>query len=488
MQYPYLNSRQGTRNYLYRRGVPPELRQFFSGKREVTKTLGTSDKQEAILQYLKIAPVFEEQFMKARQGLPTGTEFDKIKRKRVGRYNKAKKNVFAYADETGTADLYDPNDSLDEHFFFVEDSRLRIEISGLQRDKKIGVGDARIIDGKIQDREHLIAGTVPATEPPAASGPMFSKVVAKYLAERRKGRITPRGLLQIEREIREFREKIGDRPIDGYTKKNGRKYFAYLQNKPARGKRGQRLNPATINTKIGYISKLFSWAIPRYDEDIINPLEGFRLERIIRKGKDKTRLPFTYDELEIMVSLLDKKPVIYWPTLIAIYTGMREGEIIQLRKKDIKTEDGILYFDVHEENENLKTESSIKQIPVHKTLLKLGFAEFVKKTRTVQLFANFACGPRGLKEGKNDAWADKFYKQWVYFLKKHGVIHDKIDFHSLRGNFSDACRNNSVPEFIWGWLQGRAEKGSVGDYGIGPDMKTKKTEIDKIKYGLTIEG
>lgn len=36
----------------------------------------------------------------------------------------------------------------------------------------------------------------------------------------------------------------------------------------------------------------------------------------------------------------------FWVPLIGLFTGMRLGEIIQLRVADVKTTDGIVYFDV----------------------------------------------------------------------------------------------------------------------------------------------
>ena len=57
---------------------------------------------------------------------------------------------------------------------------------------------------------------------------------------------------------------------------------------------------------------------------------------------------------------------------------MRLEEIGQLRCEDIKTEGGIYYFDVNNEgNSHLKNNSSIRQIPIHSTLIKLGFLDYV---------------------------------------------------------------------------------------------------------------
>ncbi len=74
---------------------------------------------------------------------------------------------------------------------------------------------------------------------------------------------------------------------------------------------------------------------------------------------------------------------------------MRLGEIIQMQVADVKTLDGIDYFDVTpvaiepsddeaddaEEEKSLKTASSRRGIPIHKTLFDLGFGEFLEFRR-----------------------------------------------------------------------------------------------------------
>lgn len=56
-------------------------------------------------------------------------------------------------------------------------------------------------------------------------------------------------------------------------------------------------------------------------------------------------------------------------TKIAMYQGMRLGEICQLRKKDIKKVDNVLCIDINVENDKkVKTRNSIRTIPVHPSI------------------------------------------------------------------------------------------------------------------------
>lgn len=80
-----------------------------------------------------------------------------------------------------------------------------------------------------------------------------------------------------------------------------------------------------------------------------------------------------------------------WPVNIMAFTGMRNAEVMQLRKEDIrKSEEGIWYFKVTEAAGKLKTEQSNRVIPIHEQLLKKGFLEFVDSTTEKYLFRRFS--------------------------------------------------------------------------------------------------
>ena len=73
------------------------------------------------------------------------------------------------------------------------------------------------------------------------------------------------------------------------------------------------------------------------------------------------------------------------------FTGMRNAEVMQLRKEDIrKSEEGRGYFKVTESAGKLKTEQSNRVIPIHEQLLKKGFLEFVDSTTEKYLFRRFS--------------------------------------------------------------------------------------------------
>ena len=61
----------------------------------------------------------------------------------------------------------------------------------------------------------------------------------------------------------------------------------------------------------------------------------------------------------------------FWIPLIALYSSMRLGEIVQLLVGDIKSEHGVAYFDIcrgEGEKKQIKTASSMRRVPIHKML------------------------------------------------------------------------------------------------------------------------
>ncbi len=80
-----------------------------------------------------------------------------------------------------------------------------------------------------------------------------------------------------------------------------------------------------------------------------------------------------------------------WPVNIMAFTGMRNAEVMQLRKEDIlQSEEGIWYFRVTDEAGKLKTAQSNRLVPIHQLLIQKGFLEFVGKNTDKYLFRRYS--------------------------------------------------------------------------------------------------
>ena len=160
----------------------------------------------------------------------------------------------------------------------------------------------------------------------------------------------------------------------------------------------------------------------------------------------------------------------YWVPLIALFSGLRLGEIIQMQVADVKTMEGVEYFDVTPlavedddeegydptEEKSLKTVSSRRGVPIHTTLLDLGFGEFLHLQRASgasRLFPEFG---RAKDDG---SWSKRFSKYFRRFREAIGVTRRGVKFHSLRHNVEDALRNADVRKEVRDAIQGHGESG-----------------------------
>lgn len=168
-------------------------------------------------------------------------------------------------------------------------------------------------------------------------------------------------------------------------------------------KRG--LSISTMNRYFDHLGATLTFAKSegiRIDERI-NPSSLRRKEQIRDRDKAKTATeselvqlfqhPLWSDRRSVTNKLERERKKLdggyYWIPLLCAYGGFRRAEAAGLRLVDLKREDGIYYFDVvFNEERRLKTGSSIRKIPVHDDLLKLGFIEFYQ-SKTQQKATHF---------------------------------------------------------------------------------------------------
>lgn len=219
-------------------------------------------------------------------------------------------------------------------------------------------------------------------------------------------------------------------------------------------------------------------------------------------SKENTYLPFSLDDLNRIFSLpmfarreLGVKHGVlnhlYWAPFIALFSGMRSSEILQLEACDVQEIDGVDFFFVTDQvfgdypdgtfTKRLKTENCLRKVPVHPVLKAMGFIDQVKLLPDGRVFP-LATGWKP---------SNKFSKQSARFLKKAGVwsLRRKV-FHSFRNSFNDALRAADVPleirEPICGWSE---ERSMDARYGKGYPIERMADAISRVTYpGLQLPG
>jgi len=313
-----------------------------------------------------------------------------------------------------------------------------------------------------------------------------------------------------------FVDIAGDHPINEYTKAHGRAFKNVLLNLPpnwtkhtaiaslpieqaaakAKELSIKPMSEKNVNKLIGFVGSFWNWAEDNYDDAPLNPLKGLKIK--LRADVREERDPFTTEELNTIFraplftgckserdwkssgALTMRESGRFWVPLIALFTGARLGEIIQLYVEDVREENGILHFDInkHGDDKRLKNANSKRIIPVHAELINFGLLKHIetqKKAKSQRLFPDLPMGYDGY-------YSSPFSKFFNNFLIACGVRHPKNAFHSFRHSFEDACRDSDISKEIMDALQGHGEHGMSKRYGKGYFLVKLNEAMAKLHY------
>lgn len=216
------------------------------------------------------------------------------------------------------------------------------------------------------------------------------------------------------------------------------------------------LSIGTVNNYMSWLKVFFEFALDRDKYTTgSNPANIRRIKDT--RSPDEKRANFTTDELTALFKspeqMNDKfeKPFQFWVPLIALFHGMRRGEIAQLYLDDIKkSDDGVWVFrvmkDISAEDKSRKNASSRRLIPIHPFLLKdLKFLNYIDHLRSKggrRLFPELPYGDDGYGTAVGD-WFNGTYK--VACGIKPPADGAMKDFHSFRGTFISLASQKNVP-------------------------------------------
>jgi integrase len=254
----------------------------------------------------------------------------------------------------------------------------------------------------------------------------------------------------------------------------------------------QHLTNKTLNRYASALSAVFKWSRKRGKFDGTNP---FVEQTRTKAAKGTTEwLPYTADELtKLFKAPLFTAPAaerlrpikhnvetaMRWVPLIALYSGMRLGEICQLRTGDVKHAGKIWFFNVAEEGEgqSVKTSSAIRRVPVHSMLIRCGLLDYLDALSDGQLFP-------GLKPGGPDkklSWY--FTRRYTEFRRSVRIKRPRLSFHSYRKNFVTALDRARIPQADIAGLIGHERGFTLDVYApLGLDLAALRRIMEKVRY------
>ncbi|ELE5891221.1 site-specific integrase [Vibrio fluvialis] len=210
------------------------------------------------------------------------------------------------------------------------------------------------------------------------------------------------------------------------------------------------------------MSGFFEWCVLNELTDI-NPFKAIRFRK--QRKDSEAKNAYSQSDLkklfatEIHTRHKFKHPHQFWLPLLGYLTGARLNEICQLYKADIVQQHGIwaICIDDKWNDQKLKNLSSRRLIPLHDKLVELGFIDYVQSVPEGRIFPEL----QNTRDGFGSA-ASKWYGR---FKTKLGFTRG-YDFHSFRHTVATVFKQHHVSHIAAGELLGHTQNNITYDrYG-----------------------
>ncbi len=515
----YLRQRRG--RWFVQVAVPKDLRERF-GKPNVEKYLGTSSLPEAKrLRHAAVAEIFAA-FDRAREGGPLKPE--EVKTEAEAELRRA---YHALA-----ADFLDAHGRLPALARMMEEDLSAPVLAAINENPLLGTttaayaGDlirrtgaepteesvAALSEEILRAQSAAVAMLQRGIEPPplqdrpvrrsrAGGAPKVSEAGERYLAERQRdprASLTAQTATQMRATFRLFADHVADAPLDAVVRDDavefldtmarlhrhyGRRPGAaaltlaeLLKRYPAGDDGG--LSNRTINRHQSALKTLFRWARRRGLVEGENPFADLSRP----KARRTEWLPFEVKELnqlfkeptvEVRPARHSLTTALPWVMAVALFSGMRQGEVCELDAEDVRQQDGVWFFDVTE----AKSEAGVRRVPVHSALARLGFLKFVAAVRRGPLFPGITPG------GPDRKRAHTLAKRFPAFRRGRGVERERVAFHSFRKCFVRALELAKVDRDRAALVIGHERGFTYRVYNPeGLDMTALREVVEAVRY------
>jgi integrase len=501
--------------------IPVDLRQGL-GAREVSRSLGTASRREAVAASLPLRLFAFELVARVRAGATLSNDkmMDLLRQAKVSvRATVDREELEAESDARAIIDIAHQRQLADKDAE-VQRSR-QIAKAGIWR--AVGLGKEQLLAAQDAHTEQLVKvvttatisaskGSAQAAAAGAAavveasrdkSGLLLSVAVDSYLRERAaRDAGNEKTRLKLKTALQLLVDGVGDRAINKVTRAVLTTFLERLRRYPSNVTKKATLAGMTFaqlteldanlgedlladNTVNGHmtrISGMFKWALHSEEYRLtVNPASGLT----IAKPDAVKRKPFTEAQL-VALFLHDSfksrsfmHPHYFWLMPMAALSGMRLNEICQLQLVDIKQIDGVDIMSCADLDEGRrgKTDNAMRQVPIHDELKRLGLLRWVDQLRArgeVQLFPEL----NDRRDGHGTAPSRWFqgYRAACGIAGKQVYV-----FHSFRHYFINKCLSaREQPHNIAAVVGHETGLITVDIYGREFDIKVLHEVVNKV--------
>ena len=268
-------------------------------------------------------------------------------------------------------------------------------------------------------------------------------------------RRTADSIAACNRALKLFEQHTNNPVLSDVSRSLGNEFRSVLQTLPTTSK--------TARDRLNWIKSLLKFAAQ--DLELIPKSPWVGLD--IKSKTSASRQVWSTDWLHRLLSHeiwqagrlpKDKKAggiAAYWIPLLALYTGARCSELCQLRVQDIDTSGHVPVINISDQGDGqrVKTTASVRAVPIHSELTRLGFLDYVRTQKSTMLWPDLP-----LREDK----AGSFFSQWFGNLRRSLGVPKELVFHSFRHTVRSSLTRSNVPEPIIDRLLGHESRGSIG--------------------------
>ncbi|SMC62943.1 Site-specific recombinase XerD [Fulvimarina manganoxydans] len=259
------------------------------------------------------------------------------------------------------------------------------------------------------------------------------------------------------------------------------------------------ITPRTVNRYLASMGAFCQWLVVNGYLDA-NPTADMSLP----KAKNSKKAIFTTEELQqLLASPLftgcqsdDKWRFIakpgnvriedhrYWLPLVMLYSAARPAEIAQLNIADVRKLHCHWIMHIMTEgndDKSVKTKGSMRVVPVHPELIRLGFIEYRDRMAAA---GNVRLFPAATRNSRGQMVAD-FSREFPRYLSRLGLMNRKgLSLYSFRHGATDAFRRAGYLDENFGFILGHAKASMTGRYGHLPEgmLDQRVALIESIAY------
>lgn len=273
------------------------------------------------------------------------------------------------------------------------------------------------------------------------------------------------------------------RTVESLTREDGRNVVAaLLAEAQAKGGKAQ-------NTAVNLLGRFKTLMAQAADLEWIhrNPLQGRTIERV-KSDRAPWKLPDLvklfndplFTAYQLPTDSLGGKDAAYWLPLLGLFTGARISELAQLHTDDVRDDpEAGWIFSIEEdadEGQRVKNAHSIRRIPVHPELQRLGFLDYWKDT------AKRGPGPLWPALARTDLnGAGGKASQWFGDYKTAKGFGPELVFHSFRHTMETRMRALEVPAYLIDAITGHAGKTVSAKYDH-PEPSTLRPVLARLQF------